>query len=235
MPMTSRYDDVVPGLRTWYDSGAADRDGRAKQQFKLDERAVFLDRLHAVEAKSLLEIGAGTGEDAVAFRDEGLDVVAVDLSPVSVARCRAKGLEAYERDFLHLGFEPESFDAVYAMNCLLHVPNADLPQVLAAVRTVLRPGGLFYVGLWGGESTEGVWADDHQEPKRFFALRTDEEVFGYVREIFEVLDFHTVAEEEPHFQSITLVRPVEWGGGADEEGPAPRSAVQGLVVPGGGG
>ena len=60
--MTSRYDDVVPDLRASYDRGAAERDKLPKQQFKLDERAAFLDRLRAVQAKSLLEIGAGAGQ-----------------------------------------------------------------------------------------------------------------------------------------------------------------------------
>ena len=205
--MTVRYDDVVPDLRASYDGGAAERDRLPKQQFKLDERAAFLDRLRAVQAKTLLEIGAGAGQDAVFFAEEGLDVVAVDLSPEMVAFCRAKGLEAYERDFLHLGFEPASFDAVYALNCLLHVPNADLPEVLRAVRAVLKPGGLFYVGVWGGVSQEGVFAEDTQRPKRFFALRTDAELFRFARESFEVVDFHVTAFEDKHLQSLTLVRP----------------------------
>ena len=205
--MTSRYDDVVPDLRASYDGGAAERDNLPRQQFKLDERAVFLDRLRAVQAKTLLEIGAGTGQDAVFFAEDGLDVVAVDLSPEMVARCRAKGLEAYERDFLHLGFEPASFDAVYAMNCLLHVPNADLPEVLQAVRTVLKPGGLLFVGVWGGVSQEGIFAEDRQRPRRFFALRTDEELFRLTREWFEIIDFHTTEVDGHRLQSLTLVRP----------------------------
>jgi SAM-dependent methyltransferase len=205
--MTSRYDDVVPDLRASYDDGAAERDNLPRQQFKVEERALFLDRLRAVEAKTLLEIGAGTGQDAVFFAEEGLDVVAVDLSPEMVAFCRAKGLEAYERDFLHLGFEPGSFDAVYAMNSLLHVPNADLPEVLRAVRTVLKPGGLFYLGVWGGVSQEGIFDEDRQRPKRFFALRTDAELFRFARESFEIIDFHVTAFEDKHLQSLALVRP----------------------------
>jgi SAM-dependent methyltransferase len=205
--MTLRYDTVVRDLRASYDAAAEDRDVKAKQQFKLDERAAFLDRLRAVQAETLLEVGAGTGQDGVFFRDEGLRVVAVDLSPAMVERCRAKGLEAYARDFLHLGFAPESFDAVYALNCLLHVPNADLAEVLLAVRTVLKPGGLFFVGLWGGSAHEGPLEDDRQVPPRFFAFRTDAEIFDFVNESFEVLDFHTVEHDALHFQSLTLVRP----------------------------
>jgi SAM-dependent methyltransferase len=207
--MVSRYDDVLADLRASYDRGAAERESMPKQQFKLDERAAFLDRLGVVEAKTLLEIGAGTGQDSVFFAGAGLRVVAVDLSPEMVARCRAKGIEAYERDFLRLGFEPGAFDAVYAMNCLVHVPNADLPAVFRAVRDVLAPGGLFYVGLWGGRPHEGTIERDQHVPKRFFARRTDKEIFEYARECFEVLDFHTVEDDDRHFQALTLVRPVE--------------------------
>jgi SAM-dependent methyltransferase len=201
--MASRYDDVLPDLRATYNAGAAKRDGMPKQQFKLDERVVFLDRLRVVEAKTLLEIGAGTGEDSVFFASARLSVIAVDLSPEMVTRCRDKGLEAYERDFLHLGFEPETFDAVYAMNCLLHVPNEDLPSVLRAIRDVLVPGGLFLMGVWGGPSAE-------RTAPVYRAQRTDKEIFGYASEVFDVVDFHTVEDGEGrHFQSLTLVRPVE--------------------------
>jgi SAM-dependent methyltransferase len=82
-------------------------------------------------------------------------------------------------DFLHLDFPPGSFDAVFAMNCLLHVPNHDLPAVLESIRGVLRPGGLFFVGVYGGdESAEGPIDDDRHVPPRFFSWRTDEQLLG---------------------------------------------------------
>jgi SAM-dependent methyltransferase len=206
--MTLRYDDVVADLRASYDGAVADRDALVKQGFKLDERAAFLDRLRAAEARSLLEIGAGTGQDSVFFRDAGLDVTAVDLSPEMVRRCQEKGLDAAVRDLKHLDFKPGSFDAVYTMNVLLHVPNNDLEEALRAIRTVLRPGGLFYVGLWGGEPGEGLLPQDRQEPKRFFSFRSDEQLIAYAGRVFEILDFHTVADQGLRFQSMTLVGPL---------------------------
>jgi SAM-dependent methyltransferase len=211
--MTSRYDDVLPALRAAYDGGAAARDGMTKQRFKLDERAVFRERLEAARAESLLEIGAGTGHDAAYFVGAGLRVVAVDASPVMVAHCTDKGLEAYTRDVKRLGFPPASFDAVFTLNCLLHVPNPDLPEALRAVRDVVRPGGLIYVGLWGGKAMEGTLDSDDHEPKRFFALRTDKEIVGYAAEHFEVLDFHAIEHPDGHFQSLILVRPLDPDGG----------------------
>src|SRR3712207_1435889 len=123
-----------------------------------------------------------------------------------VRRCREKGVDALVRAVKHLEMPAASFDAVYAMNCLLHVPEADLPAVLREVRTVMPPGGRFYEGEWGGElEEEGIRAGDD----RFFARRSDEQVFMAVRDAFEVVDFHTVEDGGHHFQSLTAVRPLD--------------------------
>jgi hypothetical protein len=58
-------------------------------------------------------------------------------------------------------------DAAFALNCLLHVPPADLPRVLKAVDDVLTPDGLLFLGQYGGIELQGVRAQDHYEPKRY--------------------------------------------------------------------
>lgn len=210
--MSARYEDVVGPLRTAYDRGAAMRDAMLKEPWKQAERQAFLDRVVAARGNRLLEVGAGTGQDSAFFQANGLEVVAVDLSPAMVALCRDKGIEAHVRDLLHLGFEPESFDAVFSFNCLLHVPNRDLPAVLEAIRTVLRPGGLFFLGVYGGdESSEGPLADDRHDPPRFFSWRTDEQLQQSVSGSFEVVDFQVRLTDGDRFQSLTVRRPRQRG------------------------
>ncbi|GAB4054203.1 class I SAM-dependent methyltransferase [Catellatospora paridis] len=204
--MSIRYGDVLAELRQAYDGGAAERDTHEKEPWRVAERAAFEARLRAEGRRSLLEIGAGTGQDSRFFMDAGYEVVAVDLSPEMVARCRAKGVDARVAHFLDLGLPEESTDAVYALNCLLHVPDADLPAVLDNIRRVLRPGGLFYLGVWGGRHHEGDIDTDRHEPRRFFAWRTDEALLAYARGSFEVEDFHVVGVGEFQFQSLTLRR-----------------------------
>jgi SAM-dependent methyltransferase len=138
----AKYRRIRENLLASYDAAADRRDRKDKPPWKLAERASFLQRLRQQNCTRLLEIGAGTGLDSLFFAGQGLQVVATDLAPAMVARCRAKGLDARVMDFGRLDFAPESFDAVYAMNCLLHVPNAELPSVLAEIAGVLRPGGL---------------------------------------------------------------------------------------------
>jgi SAM-dependent methyltransferase len=204
-PTVVRYGDVVGSLRAAYDGGAARRDRMDKMPWKLAERAAFVQRLRDQRCTCLLELGAGTGQDSVYFQDHGLEVVATDLSPTMVAYCRDKGVDARVMDFLHLDFPPASFDAV---NCLLHVPNADLPAVLQAIHGLLRPGGLFFLGVYGGQGDEGTAEDDLLDPPRFFSWRTDEQIQRFARQSFDIVDFHVVEHDEIHFQSLTLARPV---------------------------
>ena len=201
------YRDVLATLRVSYDRGAAERDAEVKPEWKLPERAAFLDRLRRQRGQRLLEIGAGTGQDSLYFQDNGLSVVATDASTEMVARCREKGLEAHAMDFLELDFEPTSFDAIYAMNSLLHVSNADLPAVLDAIRALLKPGGLFFLGAYRGEDSEGPLPWDSHDPPRFFSLRRDETLQRMLGKHFEPIDFHVVELEDHPFQSVTSRRP----------------------------
>jgi SAM-dependent methyltransferase len=205
------YETVIDSLRRAYDRSAAGRDAASLAPWKLAERADFLARLRAEGKRTLLEIGAGPGHFAAYFRDQGLDVTCTDLSPAMVELCRAKGLNAHVMDFLNLNFPPASFDAVFALNCLLHVPGADLPRVLAAIHRLLRPDGLFFYGVYGGYSFEGIWLDDHHEPKRYFVFYPDDELRRRVSGLFDEVSFRAIAlenETEAHFQELVL-RPRE--------------------------
>jgi len=102
-------------------------------------------------------------------------------------------------DFLGLGVLPASFDAVYALNCLLHVPTPDLPRVLEAISEVLVPGGLFYAGTWGGVDEEGPVQDDRHPVPRFFAFRSDRAMTQALAERFDVLSFTTADDNGDHF------------------------------------
>lgn len=197
--------ELLDDLRAAYGAKVTERADKAISPWKVPLRAGFLQRLQ--QAESLLEIGAGTGVHSAFFAEQGLDVVCTDLSPEMVAHCRSSGLTAHEMDFSQLDFPPRSFDAVFAMNCLLHVPRSDLPAVLASVARVLVPGGLFFWGQYGGYTHAGAWPEDRYEPKRFFSLMTDDDIRDLAADAFELLDFETVPIPDhgpSHFQALTL-------------------------------
>jgi SAM-dependent methyltransferase len=200
------YRELKHELRQAYDAEAEAREGMTDTPWKAEERARFATRLREADASSLLEIGAGHGISGRYFADEGFKVTCVDLSPQLVARCRAKGLDAAVMDFGDLAFEDGSFDAVFGMNCLLHVPKTELPGVLAEVRRVLAAGGLFYWGQYGGQDHEGVWETDRYEPKRFFSFFTAEDIEAVAAEHFDPVETNLVALDSDidQYQGLVL-------------------------------
>ena len=140
-----------------YNKHAQERDTYTIDAWKVEERANFLTLLQSKGKQSLLEIGAGTGRDSKFFQDAGMAVTCIDLSPEMIKLCQQKGLSAQVMDMTNLDFAPGSFDAVYALNSLLHIPKADFRTVLGNVKKVLKPSGLFYLGMYGSdEDFEGV-------------------------------------------------------------------------------
>ncbi|WP_211093498.1 class I SAM-dependent methyltransferase [Cohnella fermenti] len=193
-------------LKRAYNNFAEQRERTELESWKREERESFLVRLKEANARTLLEIGAGTGRDSLYFGDRGLDVTAIDLSEEMVRLCTEKGIRARLMDFYKLDVPDGAFDAVYALNCLLHVPKSKLDGVLLEIKRVLKPGGLFFCGLYGGADSEGTWENDVYEPKRFFAMYSDGRVIEAYGRQFELLDFHTVemGQGSPHFQSLLL-------------------------------
>ncbi|MCL4862018.1 MAG: methyltransferase domain-containing protein [Caldilineaceae bacterium] len=201
------YEQVIQTLRAAYDRKVEERAQRPLAPWKVAERQHFLDLLRTENKQTLLEIGAGAGHDCLFFQAHGLAVTAIDLSPAMVAHCRSQGLDAHVMDYAHITFAPESFDALYAVNCLLHVPKRDLPGILAKLALLLKADGLFYLGQYGGVDQEGVWEEDHYEPKRFYARYLDEQLQAVATEAFDLVAFRAVPVEETHqghFQSMVL-------------------------------
>ena len=205
----SRYDDVLPGLRAAYDAKVAERDAREVEPWKHAERVRFLDLLRDEDRRTLLDIGAGTGVHAAFFQESGLGVTCVDLSQAMVERCRQRGLTAHNQDVLHLDL-PLQFDAAFAMNSLLHTPPADLSRALERVRAALVPGGIFYLGQYGGVAFDGPWLGDTYDPPRYFSRLTDAALRAAASKVFTVEEFRTIDVGAPadfgHFQALLLRR-----------------------------
>ncbi|MCM3733306.1 class I SAM-dependent methyltransferase [Fictibacillus nanhaiensis] len=193
-------------LKASYNEKADLRDKSDIEEWKIVELSSFINALNNDGLRSVLDIGAGSGQQAKYLLDRGVDVTCIDLSLNMVETCRMKGLKAEVMDYYTLDFDAESFDAVWAMNTLLHVPKVSLPAVLKNIHTVLKEDGLFFMGVYGGKDSEGVWEDDSYIPKRFFSFYTNEDLLEVVSPLFEVMNFHVVPEAggSMDFQSLLL-------------------------------
>ena len=200
------YEKFKADLVTVYDQHAEERNNSEIDDWKAVERAHFLSILQKENVQTLLEIGAGPGRDSSFFRRQGFKVTCVDLSPKMVELCQQKGLDAHVMDMVHLDFEQVSFDAVYALNSFLHLPKDEFQVALENVRNVLRPAGLFFLGLYGGYEFEGIRENDYYSPKRFFSFHSDENLKKILANTFEILYFKRIefVQSELGFQSTIL-------------------------------
>jgi SAM-dependent methyltransferase len=134
----------------------------------------------------VLEVGCGTGTNALWLAARGFEVLGVDISPRAIAKAQAKaGAAASVRfevmDFLTAGIEGASFDFVFDRG-VLHVFDeaATRAQFAAQVGRVLVTGG-HWLCLAG--STEGP-AREEGPPRR--SARDLVEAIEPVLEILEL-------------------------------------------------
>lgn len=112
------------------------------------ERTLAATRRHLKPGDSVLEFGCGTGTTAVALAPSVSRFVGSDISGemITIARekAAAQGLSNVMFEQAAMTDAPwgdASFDAVLGFNVLHLIP--DRAPVLATVRRVLKPGGLF--------------------------------------------------------------------------------------------
>ena len=130
-------------------------DAQTARQF-LDAYGMMGD----VTGKSVLALGAGGGQQSVAFALLGASITVLDISETQLERDRQAlahtGLQARleQGDMRDLSrFEDHSFDLVWNAWSINFVP--DTAPVFDEVRRVLRPGGLYLVS-WGNPFSSAI-------------------------------------------------------------------------------
>ena len=100
---------------------------------------------------SILELGCGAGGDTAEMLTRGFDVRPTDGSPEMAAVASKHLGRTVETLLFHDLDEVDAYDAVWANACLLHVPRAELADVLARIWRALKPAGVFYASYKAGE------------------------------------------------------------------------------------
>ncbi len=118
------------------------------------ESTQLLERLRDTsrDFERALDLGAHDGQASEALLETGKvkEIIALEAAPQMVERLHRRGVSAIEGSEDFLPFDPENFDLVVSL-LSLHWAN-DLPGVLAQIRTVLKPDGLFLGCLFGGDT-----------------------------------------------------------------------------------
>lgn len=159
-----------------------------------------------VRGKRVLDLGCGSGENAVAFARQGAHVIALDASPAQLAlgkrlaEAEEVRVEWHGSDVADLAFlRADSIDLAFAAGLLSEVEDID--RVFRQVHRVLRPGAAF-VFSYDHPAALAVGRDDaapgalplgrlevrrsYNEPGPMKVVRHGEDVSLWPRSIAEV-------------------------------------------------
>lgn len=144
------------GVRSFYDEDAKRYDSR--WLMRGGERNAQIQGQIAEELTSrwsgdrILEVGPGTGRFSIDLIKCSDSYFAADISGKMLRRTREKlshlqnpNLGMVEASFISLPFPEFTFDALFSVNVLNHVPDADV--ALTEISRVLKPGGHFLISF----------------------------------------------------------------------------------------
>lgn len=154
------------------------------------ERWLSLIRERSSECP-ILELGCGTGRDTATLSAPGRQVVALDLSFVSLLRARLRAPRAqFHRQDLREPFPIGSAGAqvIVASLSLHYFPWSETIALVERIRDTLKPGGVLlcrlnstgdtHFGAAGHRAIEENFYRVHGQPKRFFDQPSVERLFA---------------------------------------------------------
>jgi SAM-dependent methyltransferase len=141
----------------------------------------------------VLDVGCGTGENALFLCQRGLDVLGLDLSSVAIAEARTKaqargvGVRFKVGSALDLLSLKETFDTVIDSGLLHILSDTDRARLVAGLQAVLRPEGYLHLLAFNEHATwPGPRRLTQPEIRTTFEQGWEVEAIGASR--FEVVD-----------------------------------------------
>lgn len=127
-------------------------------------QSVFIDLLQDGEIRGhVVDVGCGTGENALYLAAQGLDVTGVDLAPAAIDRALSKATERgvmarFEvADVLDLHAFSDTFDSGIDSGCFHVFDDDGRARYVRSLHGALHPGGRLFImtfsdrqpGTWG--------------------------------------------------------------------------------------
>ena len=141
-------------MRRWLTTMPLSAGGHHNNLHYIQDFALLLAHADCTPNSRVLELGCGSGWASEWMARLGFKVTALDINDdmlelgrERMVACRRAfpetpmSVDFVTGDAEALDFEDESFDAVYCLNALHHIP--DIPKALAEIHRVLKKGGRF--------------------------------------------------------------------------------------------
>ncbi len=91
-------------------------------------------------------------------------------------------------DIEKLDFKEKSFNGIWAVTSLIHIPKKKMPDVVKKLYKILNEDGVIHVCVKEGEGEKFV-DDKEGECKRFFAFYKEKELIEMFEDKFNLAEF----------------------------------------------
>ncbi len=189
-----------------YKQNARFFDEHFKGAFNLVKREEFFKFLNLLSGKRILDVGCGGGEHALWFRNQGMNVTAIDFSPHMVEIANEKGVSAQVIDMENMPFKENSFDGIWAVTSLLHLKKENVPNVLASFSSILDKKGILFLVVKKGLSEELRVDTNNSNTKRYFSYWQKDELNKILEKQFTLLEFWEDTPRDATFLHFLLMK-----------------------------
>lgn len=172
--------------------------------------ADFIDEFLGLlqHGKKILDLGCGHGVNANYIQSKGFQVIGIDLSKEMIAHARKAypNIEFRIGDMAKLPFPADSFDGILASYSLIHLTKDMIRPALAKLHQILKSGGIIYISVQSGKSTEGLFTHPLTPSERLFLnIFSKDEITSLLSEQgFEVVALHEKMPQGRVFNFVKL-------------------------------
>jgi len=141
--------------------------------------AYLFQSLKLKKGMEMLEPGCGRGEFLNNFKELGLNVVGVDLSPEAANYDNGLDVKICDVEKDELPFESNTFDVIFSKSFIEHLHYPD--RYLEEAYRILKPGGMLVTLVPDWESNYKTYFDDftHRSPFTAIALEDAYKMYGF--------------------------------------------------------
>lgn len=155
-----------------------------------------------LKGQKIIDIGCGSGEDAVLFSKSKFEYTGIDASSemLKIAKTRVKRFRFILMNFYEIDFPKESFDGFWSTAALIHVPKNKIYGVLKMINKIIKDNAVGFISTKEKitDFDEGMFKQDKLGGiERYTSFYTKDEFQKVLeRNGFEVLKTHKKIEYE---------------------------------------
>ena len=182
-----------------------------EERFRGDEEYVSVNQAfylpHFAGRPQVVDLGCGRGEFLAELRDQGAEVLGVDLDDTALAACREKNIAVERADIFEFlaGQQDNSWDGVMCAHVIEHLPPLRLQELADLCHRKLRPGGVVAFET-PNPACLAIFAGDfyldptHRAPVPFARMHFHLRESGFVE--IEITERHPAPEVIPELRAL---------------------------------